>query len=420
MYPIYKRTWTNLILILTLIGAGCSSSNNSPITASGIVEAKEVAISSEIGGEILEILVDEGDAVKKDQVLVRFNDEELLSQLNQAKAELDVAEANYEITKANSELDLLAAHQEKDDLYKYADQAKAEAEENLALAKDGVKDAQHHLDSLKSGSRGTDVSSAEANVVLLAKALEDAEKDFDKYGNKPPGNTTRALYQLQLAEAQRSYDDAIRLLNNLEAKPSEIDLAIAEANLSLAKAKLTVAQDDLDKLQNGPDPDALALVESKIKALEAQTPLAEAQVAAAQASLDSVQIQADKLELHAPMSGVVLYRNLEAGEVALPSATVLTVASINKLKVTVYVPEDSYGRIKLGDSAELKSDSFPDETFKATVTHIADQAEFTPRNVQTQEERKNTVFAIDLVLQDTGDKIKPGMPVDVTFTNNNK
>lgn len=411
----YKQTIALIAMLILLLISACSGNDNDPITASGIVEAVEVAISSEIGGEILEILVDEGEQVKKGDILVKFNDKMLLSQLKQAEATLEMAQANLTITRANTEMGLITANKALDDLHQYVDVTIAEREQAVANARDAVKDAERLVTNLKTGGRQVDISSAEANVVLLRKALEDAEEDYDKYGNKPSGNTTRALYQLQLAEAQRNYEDAVRLLNNLEGSANDIELAVAEANLALTKAQLTVAEDELADVQDGPDPDDVALARAQIQALEAQIPLAEAEVASAEANYEAMQLQAEKLVLRAPISGVVLYRNLEVGEVALPSSTVLTLASLDTLNVTVYVPEDSYGRIKLGDAATITSDSFPDETFEASVTHIANEAEFTPRNVQTQEERKNTVFAIELVVDDAGDKIKPGMPVDVEF-----
>ena len=93
----------------------------------------------------------------------------------------------------------------------------------------------------------------------------------------------------------------------------------------------------------------------------------------------------------------------------------MTIGQLDKLSITVYVPEDQYGEIKLGDSAVVSVDSFPDEFFDAIVTRIADQAEYTPRNVQTEEDRKTTVFAVELSVTDPGGKLKPGMPADVNF-----
>jgi HlyD family secretion protein len=90
-------------------------------------------------------------------------------------------------------------------------------------------------------------------------------------------------------------------------------------------------------------------------------------------------------------------------------------ADISHLTITVYVPEDLYGKIKLGMAATMKVDSFPNESFTAQVSYISDQAEFTPRNVQTVEGRSSTVYAIKLTVSDPQGQLKPGMPADVTF-----
>ena len=116
-----------------------------------------------------------------------------------------------------------------------------------------------------------------------------------------------------------------------------------------------------------------------------------------------------------PIEGTVLERLIEPGEIAAPGNTVMVVADLSALTLTVYVPEDRYGQIFLGQSYTVSVDSFPGQTFSGTVRHIADQAEFTPRNVQTVEGRKSTVFAIELALAPSGGRLKPGMPADVDF-----
>jgi HlyD family secretion protein len=114
-----------------------------------------------------------------------------------------------------------------------------------------------------------------------------------------------------------------------------------------------------------------------------------------------------------------LTRNVEPGEFVQPGATALTLADLSDLTITVYVPEDRYGQISLGQQAQVTVDSFPGVTFQAVVSHIADQAEFTPRNVQTVEGRSSTVYAIELKVTDTDGRLKIGMPADVTFSSNN-
>lgn len=142
---------------------------------------------------------------------------------------------------------------------------------------------------------------------------------------------------------------------------------------------------------------------------------------------DAVQANQVLVEIHpnagggarervrSPLDGVVLYRSVEPGEVAAAGAPLVTVADLGDLSLTVYVPEDRYGRIVLGETYPVTVDSFPGEVFTGTVRHISDKAEFTPRNVQTTDSRKTTVFAIRLDLPAESGKLKPGMPADVQF-----
>jgi HlyD family secretion protein len=119
--------------------------------------------------------------------------------------------------------------------------------------------------------------------------------------------------------------------------------------------------------------------------------------------------------IYAPADGTVLVRAVEPGEVATQGSTLMILGDLNALTLTVYVPEDKYGQIKLGQVCSVTVDSFPDLVFNGTVSHIADKAEFTPRNVQTTDSRKTTVFAIRLNLPPSDGKLKPGMPADVHF-----
>lgn len=116
-----------------------------------------------------------------------------------------------------------------------------------------------------------------------------------------------------------------------------------------------------------------------------------------------------------PIDGVVLERLVEPDEFAAPGSTVMVVASLNALTLTIYVPEDRYGQISLGQTIPVTVDSFPGETFSGKVIFIADQAEFTPRNVQTKDSRETTVYAVKLALAPSGGKLKPGMPADATL-----
>ncbi len=121
-------------------------------------------------------------------------------------------------------------------------------------------------------------------------------------------------------------------------------------------------------------------------------------------------------QIRSSLDGVVLDRLFEPGELANPGTTLYTVGNLYTLTLTVYVPEDRYGEVMLGRTYPVTVDSFPGRVFDGKVTHIADQAEFTPRNVETVEGRKNTVFAIKLTLNNPDLALKPGMPADVNFS----
>jgi HlyD family secretion protein len=159
----------------------------------------------------------------------------------------------------------------------------------------------------------------------------------------------------------------------------------------------------------------VAQAQAQVDQAENNRKSAEKAVVQADAALELASIQVEKLQLYSPISGVVLTRTVEPGEVVGAGYTLITIGDLDNLNVTVYLPEDRYGQVALGDDAELTIDSYPDEVFSATVTWIADEAEYTPRNVQTQEERQNTVYAVKLSIQTSG-KLKPGMPADVVFS----
>jgi HlyD family secretion protein len=125
--------------------------------------------------------------------------------------------------------------------------------------------------------------------------------------------------------------------------------------------------------------------------------------------------QIDRLNVKAPGDGVVLTRAIEPGEVAMPGGALVVVGDLSRLSLTVYLPEDRYGAVRVGDQARVTVDSFPGQAFTGTVQRVADQAEFTPRNVQTPAGRRTTVFAVKLALANPEGKLKPGMPADVVF-----
>jgi HlyD family secretion protein len=439
-----RRTYMLIALLTSLVLAsvGCETitqDSEEKLQASGIVEVTEISVSSEVGGKIVEVLVQNSENVQTDQVLILFDDSTLLTQLDQAEAALSEAEANYDLIAAgpsteqravaiaSAELELVNAQQALDDLYENADLIAAQALHEIAAADKALDQANKHLKNINTDPKEADVNAAWARVVMAKDHLDDARKDFKKYENKSEENVTRAYFLSELAEAQKQYDATVTRYNNIKGTANQYDLALAEADVTLIQAQLDNAHIQYEKVSGGPDPNQLTLAKAHLATAEAELAAAKAdpspeelaaakaQVDVAEAALRAIQAHVDKLILVSPIDGIVLSRLVEPGEVVAPGVPLITLGSLDDLTITVYIPENQYGVIKLGHKALVTVDSFPGQTFEATVVRIADQAEFTPRNVQTQEERQTTVYAIKLSVDDPEGKLKPGMPADVVF-----
>jgi multidrug resistance efflux pump len=443
LIPIIVIVVVSAVGLIWYFGQGSSSLAGGSVQASGTVEAVEVAIASEMSGRVLEVLAEKGAAVQAGEPLLRLDDTLLQSQrqlavtgresakanlvtsqsgLEVAQAALQAAETGLQIAQSNSEAELLVAQQSLDNLNENATVARTEAQRVVAAANQAVRDATYQLDNYTVPSNQANMTATEA-IVEMKKLLDVARAAFEPYRNEDSGNNTREDLKDALDEAQSDYDSAVHRLQY-------------EANLEQAQARLAKAQQDLAKVQNGPNPDDVAALEARIAAIkvapdqaraavdqakvgitQAQAKLEQAQTAVdqAQAQLDLVDTQIKKMVIYAPTSGIVLSRGVEPGEVIQAGAAVLTLAQLDRPTITVYVPEDRYGQIKLGDQATVTLDSFPGRTFLAKVRYIANQAEFTPRNVQTSEGRRTTVFAIELAIDNPKGELKPGMPADVCF-----
>jgi multidrug resistance efflux pump len=445
MHPKPKIIAPVILLIILAVAAWWyfngrpASAQSGALAASGTIEAVQVNLSAEILGKVSEVLVNEGDKVVAGQDLVRLDDRLLQAQLKQAEAALQIARANYDLVAAGqpveqrqaaqaaAQLEVTAAQQALEDLLENVDLSAAQIWKAIAAAQKALDDADDLIEVLGSNADPADIDAAEAAVVLARDQLDKAREDFEPYENKPEDNVIRAMLQTKLAEAQKKYDSSVTRLNNLQGTASDLDKNLAEADKELILSQLEDARRRYDELKDGPDPDALALAEARLSLAEAQLALskiepspeqlavAQAQIAAAEASRELIRTQLDKLVLTSPMDGTVLNRLVEPGEMATPGSGVLTLADLNDITITVYVPEDRYGLIDLGQTAQVSVDSYPGEQFTGQVVRIADRAEFTPRNVQTPEGRRTTVFAVKLAVENPEGKLKPGMPADVSF-----
>lgn len=150
------------------------------------------------------------------------------------------------------------------------------------------------------------------------------------------------------------------------------------------------------------------------KGTTAEKTAASARIAQAEAALDMARVQASYASVTAPSDGVLTAVAADPGEVASPGKALATIADLNSLYVSIYIPETEIGRVKLGDSAKITTDS-SSETFSGTVSFIASEAEFTPSNIETKDQRVKLVYEVRVKLASSGNVLKPGMPVDVSF-----
>jgi HlyD family secretion protein len=249
------------------------------------------------------------------------------------------------------------------------DAAELGARRDQAVAQ--VEGAAARLGELERGARPEELLQAEAERTAAAERLADAERDLARADTLLAGG----------AVAREAVDKA----------RTARDLAAARLEQAAAQARL---------VRSGPRREQIA----------AQ----QAAVAQARAALAGAEVALGKVVLRAPLAGVVTTRHREPGEVVAPGAPVLTVLDRDDRWVRIYVPEDRLGAVALGAAAVLRSDTFPAKTYQGEVVHLASEAEFTPKNVQTPEERVRLVYAVKVrIVGDPAFELKPGLPVDV-------
>lgn len=254
----------------------------------------------------------------------------------------------------------------------------------------GARDAaQAQLDLALAGASPNEIAAMRAAVAAAQAQVDIAEAGV--------AAAEAALAQAQAAPA--TTQDQVSL--------AEVGITAASAQVEVAAGQLAQAEAQLARLKAG-------ATDQEIAMLQAQVAQAEAALAAAESALLTLDIQIEQTTLTAPVSGVVVERLLQLGELAAPGAPLFTLANLDEVTLTVYVPEAELGQVALGQTVEVTVDAY-DEVFMGEVSHIASQAEFTPKNVQTQEERVHMVFAVKIRLANQEHLLKSGMPADAVF-----
>ncbi|EGW37425.1 efflux RND transporter periplasmic adaptor subunit [Desulfosporosinus sp. OT] len=257
---------------------------------------------------------------------------------------------------------------------------------SLDTAKSQQAQAQAKLNDLLGGARAEEIRRLED---LLAQAN----------ANAAGVGQNLQFEENNLASDQKLYESGAISKQILDAQQNKRDTL--KAQYEGAQANVKAAQASLDQAQAGS-------TQPTIQAQKAAVDITAQSVKAAELSIS-------KLTIKSPASGQVLYKHVESGQVVNPGTSLVTILDPNDLWIKIYIPEAKLNQAKVGRTAFIAVDSYPDKKFKGQIQYVSDQAEFTPKNVQTKEERTTTVYAVKISISEGKDQIKAGMPADVTL-----
>lgn len=357
----------SIVAIRTLRG----TADEDALVLSGTIEADDVLVGSRLGGRIAEVLVREGERVAAGQPIARFETADLRAR--HADAVAAVARARAALDKAQNGF----------------------RPEEIDEARAQTASAAARLQQAKHGPRPQEIDQAEAQLhaseadLRVARATYERVRALAEDGvlSRQKLDEARAAFE----RAEGLYDTAAGRLRLLRAGTRSEEIAQARGDYERALARQRL-------LERGSRAEDVAQ--------------ARAEVERALAGLEKAGADLAELEVRAPADAFVEVLQVRPGDLLAPNAPVATLVELGRLWVRVFVPEPELGRVSLGQEASVTVDTFPNERFAGRVEHIASKGEFTPRNVQTREERNHQVFAVRVRLSDT-ERLRPGMAADV-------
>lgn len=375
-----RAKWVGVgVLVVTLAGVAAALGFAWPFARKagelrlpGLVEIHEVRLGPRVAGRVKDVLVKESDVVEPGQPLVRLDVPDLDAQRAVWAAKADEARADYE-KAANG-----PRKQEKDAARASADAARA------------------RLARLEAGFREEEKRQAASD---LAAALAD-----ERY-------------------AQQEFDRESRLAGTSSGKRADLDLA--RGNLARARGRAQAAKAKLDLVNAGSRTEDVAEAKAELARLEANVSLldagtraeevaaATARMAEASARLREVDVLLAEAVVKAQEAAVVELVSVRPGDLVQANQPVVRVLRGGDLWVKTYVPETELGKVRLGQAVKVTMDSFPGRRFDGTVVHVGNESEFTPRNVQSVDERRHQMFGVRIRVADSEGLFKSGMAADV-------
>lgn len=376
-----KKTVTIVLVLAGLGGLTAYYLRNRPtpepdvIRVSGNIEVTDAEVSFKIPGRVEKRLVSEGETVKTGQSVAWLDRAELSQEVALRRAELKAATAALAELEAGSR------------------------PEEIAEAEASVRKAQAWLDELLAGSRPQEIAAAEA-AVKSARADADRlkvenERDYKLFKGDfiaaREHDATRTAYEVA-NEKLREAEERLKLVREGPRKEQ-----IEQARAALAKEK-----ERFSLVKKGPRQETIDQARARVQQARESLALAETRLGYA--------------TLFSPLAGVVLSHNVEAGEFVAAGTPVVTVGDLERPWLRAYIDETDLGRVKVGQRVRVKTDTYPGKTYEGRISFIASEAEFTPKNVQTQKERVKLVYRIKVDIPNPNMELKPGMPADADIT----
>jgi HlyD family secretion protein len=325
-------------------------------------------VGSRAGGRIKNVLVREGDRLKAGQPLIELEAADLYAQRLQAQGQLDQAQATLEKLE------------------------KGARPEELMEARARSMTATAQLEQTRTGARREQIMASQARLAAQEVAVQKAELDANRY---------RQLFA-RGASARAELDNAETALRSSLATRDAMKQQVDELTNGSRKEELAQAMGRANEARAS---ERLIKAGSRVEDIKG----ARGQVEAAKGHLDAIQTLIDELVIRAPRDSRVESLDLRPGDILAPNAPAATLLEDDQLFVRIYVPETRIGHIAIGQQVPVTVDSFPDKTFKGVVEHINSVGEYSPRNLQTADERADQVFATRIGLREGRDKLRAGM-----------
>jgi multidrug resistance efflux pump len=365
-----------IVLVVLALSALIAYSQFRPAAdrVSGFIEADEIRLGSRVGGRVRKVHVEEGQRVEPGQKLVELEPFDLEAERERAAATLATREADFARMTAGLR------------------------PEEIAQAEARYQQLQATLDELVAGPRKQEIEAASARLRMTEAQLRLARENFRRVNELAATNATT---QENIDRATEALDAAEGAVAAQREELGLLQVGTREETIRAGKAQVEEAR--------------LAWELAKQGFRQEEITKAEAARDAAKAALAAIDQRLAELTITSPVGGVIEAMDLQAGDLAGPAAPVMSIMDDSRLWVRAYVPENRLD-LKVGQRMWVMVDSFPGERFAGELTFISRQAEFTPSNVQTPEERIKQVFRIKVELREGLDKLRAGMAADVLLT----